>query len=371
MRAGRVGWEGRLLLVVTAVLVAIGLASVYSASSTVVARGGRVLGSSLVVGQAIGVAVGALALLVAGRVDHALVRRAAWPLVAFAAAALIVPVLPFTTSIAPRINGSRRWIEAGWLSFQPSEVAKLAVVVWTAAICAKKGPELRRLRRGPLPVLAVVGPICALILLQPDLSGAVLVGMLAMIVLFAAGARIGHFILVALVALPVLWRQIEAAQYRVLRVTAFLDPGLDRLNVGYQVDQSLIAVGSGQLFGVGYGAGRQKLGFLPYAYSDFIFSTIAEEWGFVGVVTLIVLFGAFVALALRLAQRASDPFARYLALGLAALIGVSVLLHTGVGLGFLPATGLTLPFLSYGRSNVVVALVATGLLVNLGRTVRP
>jgi cell division protein FtsW len=187
-----------------------------------------------------------------------------------------------------------------------------------------------------------------------------------MVVLFAAGARIGHFILLLAVAMPVLWQRIEDVQYQLLRMAAFLDPGADRLGATYQVDQSLIGLGAGRLFGVGFGQGQQKLGFLPYPYNDFIFSTIGEEWGFVGVVFLTLAYATFVLVGLRLARAAGDPFRQYLAVGLVALIGIDAFTHMGVGLGILPTTGLVLPFVSYGRSGLVIALAATGLLINIG-----
>jgi cell division protein FtsW len=358
------GWESRLLIVITAILVVFGLASIYAASSTLIEKG-RVVGASLVLDQLIGALAGGLLLLLAARLDLERVRALAWPILLAVGAMLLVLVLPFTHAIAPRINGSRRWLQLG-VSIQVSELAKLAVVLWTAMLCAKKGAEVRRLRRGLLPVLTIVGPLALLLLIQPDLSSAVEIVLLALVVLFAAGARIGHFILLGVVAMPVLWQRIEDAQYQFLRLTTFLDPGADRLGAGYQVDQSLIGLGAGKLIGVGFGQGQQKLGFLPYPYSDFIFGTIGEEWGFVGVVLLTLLYTVFVLVALRLARQAGDPFRQYLAAGLTVMIGVDAFTHMGVGLGIVPTTGLVLPFVSYGRSSLVVALIATGLLVNVG-----
>jgi cell division protein FtsW len=358
------GWESRLLIVITAILVVFGLASIYAASSALVEKG-RVVGASLVLDQLLGALAGGLLLLLAARIDLERVRALAWPILFAVGAMLLVLVLPFTHAIAPRLNGSRRWLQLG-VSVQVSELAKLAVVVWTAMLCAKKGTEVRRLRRGLLPVLTIVGPLALLLLIQPDLSSAVEIVLLALVVLFAAGARIGHFILLGVVAMPVLWQRIEDAQYQFLRLTTFLDPGADRLGAGYQVDQSLIGLGAGKLIGVGFGQGQQKLGFLPYPYSDFIFGTIGEEWGFVGVVFLTLLYTSFVLVALRLARQAGDPFRQYLAAGLTVMIGVDAFTHMGVGLGILPTTGLVLPFVSYGRSSLVVALIATGLLINVG-----
>ena len=363
------GWESRLLLLVTMVLVAFGIASVYGASSVLVERG-RVIGSARVLDQVSGAAVGALLLILAARINLEKVKQLAWPIMIVTMALLLVLLLPFTHAIAPRINGSRRWLSIG-PSFQVSELAKLVVVIWTAMLCAKKGTEVTHLSKGLLPVLVVAGPMAVLILLEPDLSTAVVVVALAMLVLFASGARVGHFILLGLVAIPLVYNQIERAQYRVLRLTAFLDPGANRLAESYQVDQSLIGMGSGGLLGVGFGHGQQKLGFLPYPYSDFIFSTIGEEWGFLGVLVVNALFLTWVLLALRLAKQAGDPFRQYLAVGLAAIIGMDAFLHMAVSVGLVPTTGLVLPFISYGRSGMVVALIATGLLINIGTKRRP
>ncbi len=352
------------MVLLTAVLVVLGLVSVYAASSVLVERG-RPVGSTRMLVQLVGAAVGGLLLLLASRFNLDRLRALAWPIVFATGAMLLVLVLPGTGFVAPRINGARRWLNVG-ITIQVSEVAKLAVVVWTAMLCAKKGTEVRHLRSGLLPVLVVVVPLAGLIMLQPDLSAAVTIVALPMIILFAAGARVGHFILLGALAVPVLWSRIERAQYQLLRMTTFLDPGSARLGDSYQIDQSLIGVGSGGLFGRGFGHGQQKLGFLPYPYSDFIFSTIAEDWGFVGVVVLVAMFLALVLLALRLARATSDPFRQYLGVGCATMIGLDAFTHMAVSLGLVPTTGLVLPFISYGRSGLLTAMIATGLLVNLG-----
>jgi cell division protein FtsW len=367
MRAARelvLGWEARLLVVLAAVLVVFGIVAVHSASSVLV-EPGRPLGSARVLDQMVGAAVGGLLALLAARFNLDKLPRLAWPLVLGTGLLLLIIVLPGTGAIAPRINGARRWLHLG-ISIQVSELAKLAVIVWTAWLCAKKGADLRRLSRGLLPVLTVVGPLALLILLQPDLSAAVAVLFLALLVVFVAGARIGHFIVLGLVALPLLWKRIEGAQYALLRLTTFFDPGSARPADTYQLDQSLIAVGSGGVLGVGFGHGQQKLGFLPYPYSDFIFATIAEEWGFAGLLLVVALFTAFLTVALRLARQAADPFRQYLGVGCAALIGTDAFLHMAVTLGLVPTTGLVLPFISHGRTSLAVSLVATGLLINLG-----
>lgn len=359
------GWEARLLVLITAVLVVFGLASVYAASSSLVERG-RLVGTSHALDQLVGALAGALLLVLASRVNLDKVRDLAWPIVLVTGFLLLLLLLPFTRAIAPRINGARRWLDLG-VSVQVSELAKLAVVIWTAMLCAKKGTDVRRLSKGLLPVLVVVGPLALLIALEPDLSVAVAVLFIAMLVLFAAGARIGHFILLGVAALPLAWNQIQGVQYQFMRLTAFLDTvGGDRLGESYQIDQSLIGVGAGGLFGAGFGQGQQKLGFLPYPYSDFIFATIAEEWGFVGVVLLVATYATFIWMALRLAKSASDPFRQLLGVGCAVMIGADAFLHMLVGVGLVPTTGLVLPFISFGRSGLITAMIATGLLINLG-----
>ncbi|MFL5461562.1 MAG: FtsW/RodA/SpoVE family cell cycle protein, partial [Gemmatimonadales bacterium] len=186
-------------------------------------------------------------------------------------------------------------------------------------------------------------------------------------VLFTSGAKIGHFGLVAGVGMILVFHQIRDVQYRLARMLTFLNPGDATTEAGFQIHQSLVGIGSGQLFGVGFGEGQQKLGYLPYAYSDFLFSTIGEEWGFVGVCVVVALFALFCWLGFRIARTATDPFGQYLAVGLTAAIGLTAFMHMAVSLGLIPTTGLTLPFMSYGRSSQVISLLGTGILINIGR----
>jgi len=355
-------WETRLIAVVAAVLVVFGLAAVYGASSLV-----TVGGSAFALRQALGAAVGGLVAATLARSDYRAWQRFAWPVLGVAALLLVVPLLPFTHRIAPTINGARRWVDLGLVTMQPSELAKFAVVMWTAALAAKKGEQIRTFRLGVLPFLVVLGPVVALIFLEPHLSMAVLVALLAGVVLFTAGARIGHFLVLGVLATPLLFGAVAGARYRLARVITFLSPGSAPSEATWQVHQSLVGIGAGRLFGVGLGHGQQKLGYLTYAYSDFIFSTIGEEWGFVGVFVIVVLFGTFTWLGFRIARSAGDRFGQLLAVGLTSLIAFTAALHIGVSLAVLPATGITLPFISYGRSSLLVALVATGGLISIGR----
>lgn len=357
-------WETRLLTLVVAGLVVVGIAAVYGASSLVTTPSG-VVGSTYALRQAVGAVVGGILATILARVDHTRWRDWAWPLLGLSAVLLLVPLLPFTHAIAPTINGARRWIDLGPVQFQPSEIAKLATVVWVAMLAAKKG-ELVRSFRGLAPVLVILVPVVLLIFLEPNLSMALLVALLGGVILFAAGARIGHFLAIAVVAAPLLYRAVADAQYRLARVVSFLNPGSAPTEATWQVHQSLVGIGAGGLFGVGFGEGQQKLGYLPYAYSDFLLSSIGEEWGFLGLAAVIGAFGVVLWLGFRIARSAPDPFGRLLAAGLTAMIGISAILHIGVTLAVIPATGIPLPLLSYGRSSLIVTLAAIGILISVG-----
>jgi cell division protein FtsW len=353
------------LIAITLLLVGFGLLSVYSASSFT-AQSEGLPDSYYLVQQAARALVGIAALLAASFVDYRVYRYLAWPLLAATAALLIIIILPGTEAIAPRINGARRWLMLG-VTVQPSELAKIAIVIWTAALAVKKQERLRSLRYGLVPFLLVIGPVCLLILLEPHLSGAMLVGALAFIVLFAAGGRLGHFLFLAMLGLPVLWDQVANTGYRMNRMMAFMKPGMGADDIGYQLNQSLIAIGSGGPFGVGFGESRQKLLYLPEPQNDFIFSIIAEEWGLIGSVFLICLFLTWAIIGMRIAGSAPDLFGRLLAVGLTSMVAVGAFAHIGVTLGVLPTTGVNLPFISAGGTGLVLALGVTGILVNIAK----
>ena len=361
---GELRWETRLLAVVTAVLVSFGIASVYGASSLVRVKGGDVAGGSYALVQFTGAVVGGLVMIVLSRVDYRRLRPLAWPLLLVTLAMLVVIVLPFTPrSIAPIRNGARRWINLGPLQFQVSELARLAIIVWCAMLATKKGEQVREFKKGMLPFLVVLGFTSLLILMQPNMSMAVLVSLVGGIVLFTAGAKIGHFLLLIVAAVIGGLQLIQRAGYRAARLDTFLN-GADASS---QIHQSLVGIGSGGVFGVGFGQGQQKFGYVPYAYSDFIFSAIGEEWGFLGVCLIVGLFTLFCWLGFRIARTAEDPFGLYLATGLTAAVGMTALMHMAVTLSLMPTTGLTLPFISYGRSSLVVSLAGVGLLLSVGR----
>lgn len=362
---GELRWETRLLGVIVATLVVFGIVAVYGASSLQTA-GGQYVDYRFALSQVSGAAVGGILLIIASRVDYYRWRQLAWPLVALTVLLLLILVLPFTGDIAPTRNGARRWLELGPVGFQPSELARLAIVIWCAMLVTKKGEQLREFKRGIMPFVVVLGLVFVLVLLEPNLSMAVLITLLGGIVLFAAGARIGHFLLLVVAGTLFAYDRILSAPYRLARFTTFLGGG-DTSDAAFQINQSIIGFGSGGLFGAGLGEGQQKLGYLPYAYSDFLFSHIGEEWGFVGVCVVIALYATFCWLGFRIARTTTDPFGQYLAIGLTATIGVTAFMHMAVNLGLMPTTGLTLPFMSYGRSSQVISLLGVGILLNIGR----
>lgn len=356
---------GRALLIVTVSLVAFGLLSVYSASSYVAQVEGLQDGHFLFQ-QAGRAGVGLVALAVASLVPYRLYRKVAWPALGLTVLLLIPLILPGTESIAPRINGARRWLDLG-VTVQPSEFAKIAVVLWTATVAVKKQDRLHSFRYGLLPFLLVLGPVCLLVLLEPHFSATLMIASVAAAVLFAAGARFGHFAILALAALPLLWTQIAGAGYRAARVTAFLNPDSTAAAGGYQLKQSLMAVGSGGLFGVGFGRSSLKMSYLPEPQNDFIFSIIAEEWGFIGAALVILLFLAWALIGLRIARAAPDLFGRLVAVGITALVAFAAFGHIAVALGLMPTTGINLPFISAGGTNLILMLGATGILLNVSK----
>ncbi|MCR4339794.1 MAG: putative lipid II flippase FtsW [Gemmatimonadaceae bacterium] len=361
----RIGVEGRVLVVLMWVLLTIGLATVYSASSITADQMGRGHAYFLL-RQLTGVITGLVVFAIAAKVDAERWYGWAWPLMALSLILLTLVILPGTESIAPRINGSRRFLKGG--SFQPSELGKLAVIVWTAMLLVKKGDMMRRLTKGLLPFLVVLAALDVLVALEPDLSVALMYTLIMGIVLFAGGVRIGHFVALLILVIPLAWQQIERLNYVLLRMVSFFDPGSALAETGYQQTQSLIAVGSGGALGVGFGEGRQQYGFLPYAYDDFIAGNIGEEWGFVGLVVVIVAFMLYGILGFRIARLARTQFQKLVAVGITVTVIITAYLHIGVAIGMLPTTGLTLPFISYGRSNLVMTMLMTGILVNIAST---
>ena len=267
--------------------------------------------------------------------------------------------------------GANRWIIVGGISFQPSELAKLTLVLYLSYILAKKFGDLDDVINSLVPPLLVVGTFTALIYFQNDFSTALFVLLLSLLLFFVAGVKLRYFSLLVLTLLPLASILVLTKEHRVERLIAFLDPSSDPVGTGYQVIAAQSALGSGNFWGAGFGEGTEKLGGLPEAHSDFIFAVFAEEAGFIGVMFIIVLFLAFAVRGYAVAFRyeREDTFSFLLAFGLTGCIVFRALVNMAVVSGMLPATGLPLPFFSHGGSSMVIALLMSGLLVNLSRGV--
>ncbi|MDE2875624.1 MAG: putative peptidoglycan glycosyltransferase FtsW [Gemmatimonadota bacterium] len=359
------GWESATVVALIGALLLFGLLTLHSASS-VMAQRVDLPHYHYVGRQATGVVIGMLAMFACARVPTEYWQRFAPHLMLGSLALLIVVILPFTHAIAPEVNGARRWLRVG-VTVQPSDLAKLAVIVWTAAMLVRKREYLRSLRRGLAPFLVGWTLVLVPIMLEPDVSTACLIVATGVTVAFVGGARVGHFVFLGLPLLP-LAGTVLVSGYRGARwQSLLLDPGTGADGSAFQAYQSLVAIGSGGVTGVGFGEGRQKFGFLPEAHNDFIFAMIGEEWGFAGALAVILCFLALLVVGFRIARQARNLFSQLLAVGIVSLIGFQAFLHIGVGLGVFPATGLSLPFISFGRTNLVVMLAAVGMLLAVAR----
>jgi cell division protein FtsW len=350
----------RSLFTVVIVLVGFGLTMVYSASVMVGGAGGS--GTSLIIKQTVAAVIGLFAMWLAMHTDYRLLKRrvVVWSLVGGAAGLLALALL------SPELNNTRRWLFVGGISFQPSELAKLAIVVFFAYQMAKY-EESGRVSRYLVPAAVVAGVMALLVLLGRDLGSAVMLLIMAGLLLLLAGMPFLPMVAASLAVGPLLAAAVLFEPYRRQRFLAFLEPEKDPLGAGFQAIQSLIALGSGGWLGLGLGRSVQKLHFLPYPHSDFVFSIVGEELGYVGALAVMALFGVLLWRGLVAGLRAPDPFGKYLAWGLSAALTIQALVHISVAASLLPATGITLPFVSYGGSSLVVTLVASGLLLNVSQ----
>ena len=314
--------------------------------------------------QMIAMGAGAVALIACTMIPSALYRRFAYPLLALS---FIILVLVLVPGVGVNRGGARRWIMFPGFAFQPSELAKLALVFYLAHSMAKKEQMIRSFSVGVLPHLMVFGLFAGMLLLEPDFGTALMLSMLLYFMLFIGGARVHHLIGTGLMALPVLIYVFTKADYRIRRLMSFLDPWSDAAGSGFHVIQSLIAFGSGQIWGRGLGESRQKLFYLPEAHTDFVFSVIGEELGLLGALAVLALFGVIITRGLQLTAKIEEPFDQYLAFGLTVLLGLQALIHMGVVMGLMPTKGLVLPFISYGGSAMVINLMEAGILLGLSR----
>jgi cell division protein FtsW len=340
-------------------LAALGLVMVYSAGSWLGFHTFKQW-EYFLVRQAAFLGVGFVLMLVVSRIDYRLLRRFA-PHLMFAAMAMLVAVL----FLGQEINGARRWIRWGAFGLQPSEIAKVTLVIFLAATLARQGERVRAFRTGFLPVMVVACLTMLLVLLEKDLGTTILIGALTLVMTFVAGTRLSYVVAAVLLAAPLVWYQILGVDYRRGRLEEFLSGD------SYQVQQALIAIGSGGTWGLGLGNGRQKLGFLPENHTDFVLATIGEELGFAGIALVMLLVGLLVWRGIAIARATEDRFGTYLAAGISAMFGLQALVNMAVVLEIIPAKCITLPLLSYGGSSLLAAMGAIGLLLSVSRSPEP
>ncbi len=283
---------------------------------------------------------------------------------------LVLMILVLVPGVGVEAGGARRWLRAGGWTFQPSELTKIGVILYMAHSLAKKKDKLDDFVYGFIPYIVIMGTFFMLMLLQPDLGTAVSLSVVALMMLFMAGARFRYLLSLLLTAVPLLYLLVMGEAYRRQRVSAFLDPWKDAAGAGFQLIQSFLAIGSGGLSGMGLGEGRQEFLFLPEPHTDFIFAVIGEQLGFIGAVLVVAAFALFFYRGMMISIRAYDPFGRLLAFGLTGMVSVQALINIGVVVGLLPTKGLPLPLVSYGGSSLVMTLLSVGVLLNISKWTR-
>ena len=347
-------------------LIALGLVMVFSASSAT-AYATYHDTAYFLKRQLVWLAIGGGFAYLAYRIDYTKLKRISPALVGITALLLVLTLVPH---VGLQTGGARRWLGLSALSFQPSEVAKLTLVLFMAAKLSTIGVDVRSLVRGVVPALLVAALLAVPILLEPDMGTASLLMFTAFGMLFCAGARVEHLVLAVLALVPPVALAVGASAYKRARILAFLDPWKDAQNTGFHIVQSLLALGSGGIFGLGLGASRQKFFYLPEAHTDFIFAVIGEELGLLGTMIVLSLFAAFAIRAFMLAQRTADRFGFFVICGCALLIVIQAFINIGVVTSSWPVTGVPLPFISFGGTSLIVSLVAVALIMNVARRTR-
>jgi len=309
-------------------------------------------------------AVGLVLMYVFSRLDYLVLKKYSVFILAGAAVLLGLVLIP---GIGVEFTGSRRWIDLGFTNLQPSEFAKPALIFFLAAWFDTRAERVKSFYYGLLPPLAITAVIAFLILLEPDFGSMSALVLVAVSIFFAAGVKGKHLIMFAVAAVLVSVIAIQAAPYRMARITSFVDPSSDPLGAGYQINQARLAVGSGGFWGQGFGYSRQKFSFLPEPIGDSIFAVISEELGFLRVSFVLILFLILFLLGYKAASKAPDAFGKYTAVGITSWFMIQTIFNVGAMIGFLPLTGIPLPFISYGGSAMVSSLIGAGVLLNISR----
>ena len=357
----RTGSFDGMILGVTIALTLSGLIMVFSASG-VKADSAYSESTFFLQRQGMWLGVGFLIMFLIARLDYTVLKPLT-PYLLGGCMILLVLVLVFGLER----NFARRWLGVPGLAFQPSELSKLAVVLYLASYLAKPGLRITEWRSGFLPPVIIVGVFCGLIVVEPDLGSAVVLGMVLVSMLFLGGARLLHVVGICSLSIPVIGGLIWQSPERMERIMSFLDPAKVSKGSGWQLDQSFLALQNGGVFGVGLAQGNQKLFYLPEVHTDFVLAMVGEELGLVGTTVLMLLFAALVLKGFRIAAQAPDLLGRHLALGVTLLLGIQVLINAGVVCGLLPTKGLTLPLVSYGGSSLLTSMMAIGILLSVAR----
>jgi cell division protein FtsW len=351
------------LLVVASILIAIGTVMIYSASS---AFAYETFGDSAyyLKRHIFYMMIGFLMAAVFMSFDYARLKKYTKPFLIFSVLLLAAVFIP---GIGRAAGGARRWIGLGPINFQPSEIAKLALLLYAADVLSRKQSEIENFLYGFLPLMLILGLCILLILAEPDLGTAVALAALIIIMAFIAGVNIKHLFFMFLPGIFAVAGLIAMKPYRIKRVVAFLNPWADPRGAGFQIIQSFVAMGSGGLFGVGLAHSKQKLFYLPEAHTDFIFSIIGEELGFIGALSVIALFIILIWLGFKIAHSARDLFGQFLAFGLISMIALQVIINIAAVTGTIPTKGLPLPFISYGGTSLVYNMASIGILLNIAK----
>jgi cell division protein FtsW len=352
----------RVLFSATLLLVCASIVMVYSASA-VVALERFDQPYFFLIKQALWAVLGLAVLAIAMRIDYRTYRNDPFVWGAIAFVVLMLVAVMFSTPV----NGTRRWFNLGGLGIQPSELAKIAAILFTALILERRMHRIDEVQYSLLPILIVAGGMFGLIALEPDYGTAISLLLIVALMVFAAGLNYRYLIVTAAVVLPVLWIVLMSADYRRRRLLAFWNPEADPLGDGFQVLQSLIAVGTGHIFGKGLMGGVQKLFYLPEPHTDFIYAVIAEELGLIGATGVLVCFCVIAWRGARIALRAEDAFGSFVALGLTTMVAVQALVNISVVLGLVPTKGIPLPLVSAGGSSLLINLLGIGMLLNISQ----
>ncbi|NLJ34399.1 MAG: stage V sporulation protein E [Firmicutes bacterium] len=344
-------------------LLGIGVIMVFSASS-VTAAGLRNDAYFYLKRQALWAGLGVIAMVIFMNINYRFWQRAGKFILVVTIILLLLVLIP---ELGKEGLGARRWLELGPVNVQPSEIAKLSLVIFLAGYLTNKGEDIRKFWEGLFPALLLLGGTFLLILKQPDLGTAAALTGTLVLMLFSAGAKFSHLLGLGLAALPGVYFAIVGKEYRASRFLSFLDPGADPLGSGYHLIQSLYALGSGGPVGLGLGRSRQKWYYLPERHTDFIFAIIGEELGFLGAIFVLLLFLLFAWRGFRIAITAPDNFGSLLAVGITTMISLQALVNIGVVTGSLPITGIPLPLISYGGSSLLPSLAGIGILLNISR----